>query len=93
MATDPDAARHEQYVPSWSNPGCKILRNIETMQPTVRPNRRQPFRIKIENLRVPWDNILGGRGQASIWVSIGLPTDAYAWHNVAMAQALDWPAM
>ena len=92
--TDPDAARHEQYstfIVELPNPGYQILRNIETMQPHSDLGLKlggSHSEIKIENLRVPRDNILGGRGQGFNMGQHRLPTDAYAmacttsqWHN------------
>jgi acyl-CoA dehydrogenase len=99
--TDPDAARHEQYstfIVELPNPGYQILRNIETMQPHTELGLKlggSHSEIKIENLRVPRDNILGGRGQG---FNMGQHRLAYGrlrhgMHNVAMAQrALDLAA-
>jgi len=99
--TDPEAARHEQYstfIVELPNPGYEILRNIETMQPHSDLGLKlggSHSEIKIENLRVPRDNILGGRGQG---FNMGQHRLAYGrlrhgMHNVAMAQrALDLAA-
>ncbi|MAI16151.1 MAG: acyl-CoA dehydrogenase, partial [Gammaproteobacteria bacterium] len=99
--TDPEAARHEQYstfIVELPNPGYQILRNIETMQPHSDLGLKlggSHSEIKIENLRVPRDNILGGRGQG---FNMGQHRLAYGrlrhgMHNVAMAQrALDLAA-
>ncbi len=99
--TDPDAPRHEQYstfIVELPNPGYQIVRNIETMQPHTELGLKlgaSHSEIKIENLRVPRDNILGGRGQG---FNMGQHRLAYGrlrhgMHNVAMAQrALDLAA-
>jgi acyl-CoA dehydrogenase len=99
--TDPDAPRHEQYstfLVDLPNPGYQILRNIETMQPHTDLGLKlggSHSEIKIENLRIPRDNILGGRGQG---FNMGQHRLAYGrlrhgMHNVAMAQrALDLAA-
>ena len=96
--TDPDAPRHERYstfLVELPNPGYQILRNIETMQPHTELGLKlggSHSEIKIDNLRVPRDSILGGRGQG---FNMGQHRLAYGrlrhgMHNVAMAQrALD----
>lgn len=99
--TDPDAERHEQYstfIVELPNPGYEIIRNIETMQPHTELGLKlggSHSEIKIENLRLPRENILGGRGQG---FNMGQHRLAYGrlrhgMHNVAMAQrALDLAA-
>lgn len=99
--TDPDAPRHEQYstfIVELPNPGYEIVRNIETMQPHTEVGLKlggSHSEINIENLRVPRENILGGRGQG---FNMGQHRLAYGrlrhgMHNVAMAQrALDLAA-
>jgi acyl-CoA dehydrogenase len=99
--TDPDAPRHEQYstfIVELPNPGYHIVRNIETMQPHTDLGLKlggSHSEIKIENLRVPRENILGGQGQG---FNMGQHRLAYGrlrhgMHNVAMAQrALDLAA-
>ncbi|MDG1204780.1 MAG: acyl-CoA dehydrogenase family protein [Pseudomonadales bacterium] len=99
--TDPDAPRHEQYstfIVELPNPGYEIVRNIETMQPHTELGLKlggSHSEIKIENLRVPRENILGGQGQG---FNMGQHRLAYGrlrhgMHNVAMAQrALDLAA-
>ena len=99
--TDPDAPRHEQYstfIVELPNPGYQILRNIETMQPHTDLGLKlggSHSEINIENLRLPRENILGGRGQG---FNMGQHRLAYGrlrhgMHNVAMAQrALDLAA-
>lgn len=96
--TDPDAPRHERYstfLVELPNPGYQILRNIETMQPHTELGLKlggSHSEIRIDNLRVPRDSILGGRGQG---FNMGQHRLAYGrlrhgMHNVAMAQrALD----
>ena len=96
--TDPDAPRHERYstfLVELPNPGYQILRNIETMQPHTDLGLKlggSHSEIRIDNLRVPRDSILGGRGQG---FNMGQHRLAYGrlrhgMHNVAMAQrALD----
>ena len=99
--TDPDAPRHEQYstfIVELPNPGYEIVRNIETMQPHTELGLKlggSHSEIKIDNLRVPRENILGGQGQG---FNMGQHRLAYGRlrhgkHNVAMAQrALDLAA-
>ena len=99
--TDPDAPRHEQYstfIVELPNPGYKIVRNIETMQPHSELGLKlggSHSEILIEDLRVPRENILGGQGQG---FNMGQHRLAYGrlrhgMHNVAMAQrALDLAA-
>ncbi|MGV0033958.1 MAG: acyl-CoA dehydrogenase family protein [Candidatus Azotimanducaceae bacterium WSBS_2022_MAG_OTU7] len=99
--TDPGAPRHEQYstfIVELPNPGYEIVRDIETMQPHTALGLKlggSHSEIKIENLRVPRENILGGRGQG---FNMGQHRLAYGrlrhgMHNVAMAQrALDLAA-
>jgi acyl-CoA dehydrogenase len=99
--TDPDAPRHEQYstfIVELPNPGYQIVRDIETMQPHTELELKlggSHSEINIENLRVPRENILGGRGQG---FNMGQHRLAYGrlrhgMHNVAMAQrALDLAA-
>ena len=99
--TEPDAPRHEQYstfLVELPNPGYEIVRDIETMQPHTALGLKlggSHSEIKIDNLRVPRENILGGRGQG---FNMGQHRLAYGrlrhgMHNVAMAQrALDLAA-
>lgn len=99
--TDPDAPRHEQYstfIVELPSPGYEIVRDIETMQPHTALGIKlggSHSEIKIENLRVPREAILGGRGQG---FNMGQHRLAYGrlrhgMHNVAMAQrALDLAA-
>ena len=96
--TDPDVARHRQFstfLVELPNPGYKIIRNIETMQPHTDlglssdpPTRRSTSRTSSSRK----ENLLGGRGQG---FAMGQHRLAYGrlrhgMHNVAMAQrALD----
>ncbi len=96
--TDPDVARHRQFstfLVELPNPGYKIIRDIETMQPHTELGLKlgsSHSEIHIENLIVPKENLLGGRGQG---FAMGQHRLAYGrlrhgMHNVAMAQrALD----
>ena len=96
--TDPDVSRHRQFstfLVELPNPGYKIIRNIETMQPHTDLGLKlgsSHSEIHIENLVVPKENLLGGRGQG---FAMGQHRLAYGrlrhgMHNVAMAQrALD----
>ena len=96
--TDPDVSRHRQFstfLVELPNPGYKIIRNIETMQPHTDLGLKlgaSHSEIHIENLVVPKDNLLGGRGQG---FAMGQHRLAYGrlrhgMHNVAMGQrALD----
>lgn len=96
--TDPEAERHRQFsafIVELPNPGYEIIRNIDTMHHTDAVGEalgHTHSEIKIENLMVPADNILGGRGGG---FDMGQHRLAYGrlrhgMHNVAMAQrALD----
>lgn len=99
--TDPDAPRHERYstfIVELPNPGYEIVRDIETMSPHTEIGEKlgaTHSEIKIDNLVVPRDNLLGGQGKG---FAMGQHRLAYGrlrhgMHNVAMAQrALDLAA-
>jgi acyl-CoA dehydrogenase len=99
--TDPDAGRHRQFstfIVELPNPGYRIVRNIPTMLPETRIGAQlggTHAEIRIENLVVPKENLLGGRGNG---FAMGQHRLAYGrlrhgMHNVAMAQrALDMAA-
>jgi len=99
--TDPDAPRHEQFstfIVELPNPGYQIVRNIPTMTPETEIGGKlggTHSEIKIDNLVVPRENVLGGRGRG---FDMGQHRLAYGrlrhgMHNVAMAQrALDMAA-
>lgn len=99
--TDPDAPRHQQYstfIVELPNPGYRIVRDIPTMTPHSELGRKMGAghaEVKIENLVVPRENVLGGRGRG---FEMGQHRLAYGrlrhgMHNVAMAQrALDLAA-
>ena len=84
--TDPDAPRHERYstfLVELPNPGYQILRNIETMQPHTDLGLKlggSHSEIKIENLRVPRNNLLGGRGQGFNMGQHRLAYGRRPWH-------------
>ncbi|HXU24025.1 MAG TPA: acyl-CoA dehydrogenase family protein [Tepidiformaceae bacterium] len=96
--TDPDAPRHQQFstfLVELPNPGYNIVRDIKTMAiegPLSHILGGGHSEIKIENLVVPHENLLGGEGQG---FNMGQHRLAYGrlrhgMHNVAMAQrALD----
>ena len=96
--TNPDAPRHQQFstfLVELPNPGYQIIRNIKTMaveSPLGEILGGGHAEIKIENLVVPHENLLGGEGQG---FNMGQHRLAYGrlrhgMHNVAMAQrALD----
>jgi acyl-CoA dehydrogenase len=96
--TNPDAPRHQQFstfLVELPNPGYKIVRDIETMSPHTEIGDilgGGHSEVKIENLEVPAENLLGGEGQG---FNMGQHRLAYGrlrhgMHNVAMAQrALD----
>lgn len=96
--TDPDAPRHQQFstfLVELPNPGYQIVRNIKTMaieSPLGEKLGGGHAEIKIDNLVVPAENLLGGLGQG---FNMGQHRLAYGrlrhgMHNVAMAQrALD----
>jgi acyl-CoA dehydrogenase len=96
--TDEEAPRHQQFstfIVELPNPGYQIVRDIKTMAvegPLSHVMGGGHSEIKIENLVVPHENILGGVGQG---FNMGQHRLAYGrlrhgMHNVAMAQrALD----
>jgi acyl-CoA dehydrogenase len=96
--TDPDAPRHQQFstfIVELPNPGYKIVRDIETMAmegPLSHIMGGGHSEVKIENLVVPAENLLGGEGNG---FNMGQHRLAYGrlrhgMHNIAMAQrALD----
>lgn len=99
--TNPDAPRHQQFstfIVELPNPGYRIVRDIETMaveSPLGHIMGGGHSEVKIENLVVPADNLLGGEGNG---FAMGQHRLAYGrlrhgMHNVAMAQrALDLAA-
>jgi acyl-CoA dehydrogenase len=68
--TDPDAPRHRQFstfLVDLPDPGYRILRDIPVMSDGLRPRFEDEVtgghaEVRIENLVVPHDNILGGEG-------------------------------
>ena len=96
--TDEEAPRHQQFstfIVELPNPGYQIIRDIPTMAvegPLSHVMGGGHAEIKIENLVVPHENLLGGVGQG---FNMGQHRLAYGrlrhgMHNVAMAQrALD----
>jgi len=96
--TDENAPRHQQFstfIVELPNPGYQIVRDIKTMAiegPLSHVMGGGHAEIKIDNLVVPHENILGGVGQG---FNMGQHRLAYGrlrhgMHNVAMAQrALD----
>jgi acyl-CoA dehydrogenase len=96
--TNPDAPRHQQFstfLVELPNPGYNIVRNIKTMaieSPLGEMLGGGHAEVRIENLVVPAENLLGGEGQG---FNMGQHRLAYGrlrhgMHNVAMAQrALD----
>src|SRR5690242_13261810 len=99
--TDPDAPRHQQFstfLVELPNPGYQIIRNIKTMAGESRLGETpggSHAEIKIVDLVVPHENIVGGVGNA---FNMGQHRLAYGrlrhgMHNIAMAQrALDMAA-
>lgn len=96
--TDPDAPRHKQFstfIVELPNPGYQIVRDIPTMaveSPLGHVLGGGHSEIKIQDLVVPNENLLGGQGEG---FNMGQHRLAYGrlrhgMHNVAMAQrALD----
>ena len=96
--TDEEAPRHQQFstfIVELPNPGYQIIRDIKTMAvegPLSHVMGGGHAEIKIDNLVVPHENLLGGVGQG---FNMGQHRLAYGrlrhgMHNVAMAQrALD----
>lgn len=96
--TNPDAPRHKQFstfIVELPNPGYQIIRDIPTMAiegPLSHVLGGGHSEIKIQDLVVPHENLLGGEGEG---FNMGQHRLAYGrlrhgMHNVAMAQrALD----
>ena len=96
--TNPEAPRHQQFstfIVELPNPGYNIVRDIETMaleSPLSHIMGGGHSEVKIENLVVPAENLLGGEGNG---FAMGQHRLAYGrlrhgMHNIAMAQrALD----
>lgn len=99
--TNPDAPRHQQFstfLVELPNPGYQIVRNVPTMGGESRLGEilgGGHAEVKIENLVVPHENILGGEGQGFNMGQhrLGYGRLRHGMHNVAMAQrALDMAA-
>jgi acyl-CoA dehydrogenase len=96
--TNPDAPRHQQYstfIVELPNPGYHIVRDIKTMAaegPLSHILGGGHAEVKINELEVPAENLLGGEGNG---FNMGQHRLAYGrlrhgMHNIAMAQrALD----
>lgn len=99
--TDPDAPRHQRFstfIVELPNPGYEIVRDIKTMAaegPLSHILGGGHSEVKINELVVPAENLLGGEGNG---FNMGQHRLAYGrlrhgMHNVAMAQrALDLAA-
>ncbi|MGE5596273.1 MAG: acyl-CoA dehydrogenase family protein [Hyphomicrobiales bacterium] len=99
--TNPDAPRHQQFstfLVELPNPGYNIIRDIPTMAiegPLTHIIGGGHAEVKIQDLVVPHENLLGGEGNG---FNMGQHRLAYGrlrhgMHNVAMAQrALDMAA-
>jgi len=96
--TNPDAPRHQQFstfIVELPNPGYQIVRDIKTMAvegPLSHVMGGGHSEIKIEDLVVPHENLLGGEGQGFNMGQhrLGYGRLRHGMHNVAMAQrALD----
>ncbi|MGE0385500.1 MAG: acyl-CoA dehydrogenase family protein [Gammaproteobacteria bacterium] len=69
--TNPEAPRHQQYTTflvELPNPAYRIVRDIPTMGEAFEKRYQDETRcghaeVRIENLRVPHENIVGGLGQ------------------------------
>ena len=99
--TNPDAPRHQQFstfLVELPNPGYQIIRNVPTMGGESRLGEilgGGHAEVKIDNLVVPHENILGGEGQGFNMGQhrLGYGRLRHGMHNVAMAQrALDMAA-
>ena len=79
--TNPEAPRHEQYstfIVELPDPGYNIVRDIPTMAvhgPLYEIMGGGHAEVKIENLRVPQENLLGGEGKGfafgRLWTLFG----------------------
>ncbi len=96
--TDEEAPRHQQFstfIVELPNPGYQIIRDIKTMAiegPLSHVMGGGHAEIKIDNLVVPHENVLGGVGQGFNMGQhrLGYGRLRHGMHNVAMAQrALD----
>jgi acyl-CoA dehydrogenase len=99
--TDPEAPRHKQFstfLVELPNPGYQIIRDIPTMaleSPLSHILGGGHSEVRIQDLVVPHENLLGGQGEG---FNMGQHRLAYGrlrhgMHNVAMAQrALDMAA-
>lgn len=96
--TDPDAPRHRQFstfIVELPNPGFVIKRNIPTMalrSPFADERGDSHSEVRIENLVIPAENLLGGEGAGFSMGQhrLGYGRLRHGMNNVAMAQrALD----
>ena len=96
--TDEEGPRHNQFstfIVELPNPGYQIIRDIKTMAiegPLSHVMGGGHAEIKIDNLVVPHENVLGGVGQGFNMGQhrLGYGRLRHGMHNVAMAQrALD----
>jgi acyl-CoA dehydrogenase len=97
--TDPDAPRHRQYstfLVELPNPGFQIVRNIPVLSEAVEPRFEDEIplamghaEVRIENLRVPHENILGtvGGGFDAGQFRLGYGRLRHGMWSIARAQA------
>jgi acyl-CoA dehydrogenase len=95
--TDPDAPRHERFTTflvELPDPGFRILRDIPVMSSGLRPRYADEVTIghaevRIENLVVPDENVLGGpgRGFAMGQHRLGYGRLRHGMWSIAKAQA------
>ncbi len=96
--TDTDGPRHKQFstfLVDLPNPGYRIIRDIPTMTEPFMKNYPGENRggghaeVAIENLRIPQDNLLGGRGEgfAMGQFRLGYGRLRHGMYSIAKAQA------
>lgn len=96
--TDPDAPRHRQFstfLVDLPNPGYRIVRDIPTMsEPLVKnyPGENKGgghAEVVIEDLRIPEENLLGGRGEGFTMgqFRLGYGRLRHGMYSIAKAQA------
>lgn len=99
--TDPDAPRHQQFstfIVKIPSKGFDIIRDIETMQHHGELSQKMGAthsEIHLNNLVVPKENLLGGRGNGFGMGQhrLGYGRLRHGMHNIIMAQkALDMAA-
>jgi len=82
--TDPDAPRHRQFttfLAELPDPGYQIIRDIPTLHEAVEPRFGDEAtgghaEVRIKDLRIPHENVVGEVAAGSRWASTGSATAA-----------------